>query len=59
MLRHSTGVEVKGDTLSDPEKHTQADAVSPSNLLGLDGTENITLDGKRFQDAPAGLQFTC
>ncbi|MEY4484851.1 MAG: hypothetical protein RL693_2303, partial [Verrucomicrobiota bacterium] len=52
MLRHSTGAEVKGNTLNDPEKHTQADAVSASNLLGLDGTENITLDGKRFQDAP-------
>ena len=52
MLSHSTGVEVKGNTLSDPEEHTQPDAVSKTELLGLDGTKDITLEGKQLQDAP-------
>lgn len=51
ILRHSTGVEVKGNTLDDSEKHTQADAISKSELLGLEATKEITLDGRRIQDA--------
>ena len=54
MLRQSIGVEVKSNTLTDAEKHTQPDAVSASNLLGLEGTEGITFDGKRLPDAPQG-----
>jgi hypothetical protein len=53
MLRHSRAVEVKDNTLSDPEKHTHADAISKSTMLGLDGTKGITLDGKAMPDAPA------
>jgi hypothetical protein len=52
MLRHSTGVEVKGNTLSDPEHHTESDTVSQSRLLGLKGTKDITLDGKQLPDSP-------
>ncbi len=52
ILRHSTDVEVKGNTLVDSEKHTQADATSKSDLLGLEATKEITLDGRRAQDAP-------
>jgi hypothetical protein len=52
MARHSAGLEVKGNTLSDPEKHTQQDAVSKSEQLGLGSTKDITLEGKRLQDAP-------
>ena len=52
LLRHSSGVAVKGNTLNDPENHTQPDANSQSPMLGLDGTKDITLDGKRLQDAP-------
>ena len=52
MLLQSTGVEVKGNTFTDSEKHTQPDPVSKTELLGLVGTKDITLDGKRLQDAP-------
>ena len=52
MLRHSTGVELKVNTLDDPEKHTQPDPCSQSPMLGLDATKEITLDGRRLEDAP-------
>ncbi len=51
MLRHSEGVEVNGNTLTDSENLTKPDANSGSNLLGLDGTKNIRLDSKRLQDS--------
>jgi hypothetical protein len=41
---------VKGNTLKDPEQHTQADASSKSPVLGLDRTKDVTLDGVRIQD---------
>ena len=50
VLRNSTGVELKGNTLTDPENHTQPDARSQSTLLGAEGTKDITLDGKRLQE---------
>ena len=52
ILRHSSAVSVKENTLHDPERHTKPDARSQNPLLGLDGTEGITLDGKRLPDAP-------
>jgi len=51
VLRESIGVEVKSNTLTDSEKQKQPDANSNSPLLGLEGTMDITLDGKRLQDA--------
>jgi hypothetical protein len=50
-LRHSIGVELKGNTLIDPEHHTQPDADSRSALVGLYTAQEITLDGIRLQDA--------
>ena len=50
VLRNSTGVELKGNTLTDPENHTQPDARSQSTLLGAEGTKDITLDGKRLEE---------
>jgi len=50
VLRNSTGVELKGNTLTDPENHTQPDARSQSTLLGAEGNKDITLDGKRLQE---------
>lgn len=58
MLRHSTGVELKGNMLSDPERHARPDTVSKSELLGLEAAESITLDGERLQDAPAKILKT-
>jgi hypothetical protein len=52
LLRHSTRVTLKGNTLTDPENHTQPDATSGSRILGLDATKEITLDGERLPDAP-------
>ncbi len=52
QLRHSTRVALKGNTLTDPEGHTQPDATSGSPLVGLEVTKEITLDGKRLHDAP-------
>jgi hypothetical protein len=52
MLSDSTDVEVKGNTLIDSEKHSLPDVFSKSNLLGLDSTKSINLDGKQIQDAP-------
>ena len=52
LLRHSTRVTVKSNTLTDPENHTQPDATSKSRVLGLDATKNITLDGNKLPDAP-------
>jgi hypothetical protein len=52
MLRQSTGVELKSNTLTDPEKYAQPDGISKSTLLGLDGTKDITLDRKQLSDAP-------
>jgi hypothetical protein len=54
-LRHSKGVTLKGNTLTEPEKHTQTDASSKSALLGLNGTKDITLDGIHLSDTPLGL----
>jgi hypothetical protein len=53
FLRHSSRVTVKGNTLTDPENHTQPDATSGSRVLGLDATKDITLDGQKLPDAPA------
>jgi hypothetical protein len=53
VLRNSTGVELKGNTLTDPENHTQPDASSGSRVLGLDATKEITLDRQKLPDAPA------
>jgi hypothetical protein len=52
LLRHSTRVELKGNTLTDPENHTLPDATSDSRVLGLDATKEITLDGNKLPDAP-------
>ncbi|MDH4475880.1 MAG: right-handed parallel beta-helix repeat-containing protein [Verrucomicrobiaceae bacterium] len=51
LLRHSTRVTLKGNTLTDPEGHTRPDATSGSRVLGLNATKEITLDGQRLQDA--------
>ncbi|MBK8094858.1 MAG: right-handed parallel beta-helix repeat-containing protein [Verrucomicrobiaceae bacterium] len=53
LLRHSTRVTVKGNTLTDPENHTQPDATSKSRVVGLDATKEITLDGQKLRDTPA------
>ena len=53
LLRHSSRVTVKGNTLTDPENHTQPDATSGSRVLGLDAPKEITLDGEKVPDAPA------
>ena len=53
LLRHSTRVTVKSNTLTDPENHTQPDTTSKSRVLGLDATKEITLDGEKVPDAPA------
>ena len=50
MLHHSSAVDVSGNTLSDPENWTKPDPASGSAILGLEGTENISLDGKRLPD---------
>ena len=52
ILRHSHAVEVKGNTLDDHGNHTQPDPCSQSPMLGLDGTKEITLDGRHLDDAP-------
>lgn len=52
LLRHSSGVAVQGNTLNDHERHTQPDTSSQSPMLGLDGTQDITLDGQRLPNAP-------
>jgi hypothetical protein len=53
LLRHSTRVDLKSNTLNDPDSLTQPDPVSASPLLGLDATKEITLDGKKLPDAGA------
>jgi hypothetical protein len=53
LLSHSNRVTVKGNTLTDPENHTQPDGTSGSRLLGLDATKEITLDGEKLRAAPA------
>jgi hypothetical protein len=53
VLKHSRGVSVKTNTLTDPENHTQPDAVSGSRMLGLQATKEITLDRQKLPDAPA------
>jgi len=58
MLRHSKGVELKGNVLSDPERHARPDAVSKSELLGLEAAASITLEGKLLQEAPAKILKT-
>jgi hypothetical protein len=56
FLRHSTRVTVKGNTLTDPENHTQPDVTSGSRVVGLDATKEITLDGETLPDVPAHLK---
>jgi hypothetical protein len=53
LLRHSTRVTLKGNTLTDPENHTLPDATSKSSVVGLDATKEITLDGEKLPDPPA------
>jgi hypothetical protein len=53
-LRHSKGVTLRGNTLTEHETHTQTDANSKSALLGLSGTKDITLDGSHVADTPQG-----
>lgn len=52
LIRHSTRVELRGNTLTDPEGHTRPDVTSGSPLLGLEATTDITLDGHRCPDVP-------
>jgi hypothetical protein len=52
LLRHSMHVELKGNTLVDPEGYTRPDATSGSAVLGLEATQEITLDGKKLPQAP-------
>jgi hypothetical protein len=52
VLKHSRAVNVKANTLHDPENHTQSDAVSGSRVLGLEATKENTLDGQKLTDAP-------
>ncbi|MEK0445430.1 MAG: hypothetical protein RLZZ399_751 [Verrucomicrobiota bacterium] len=54
VLKSSRGVSVKANTQHDPENHTRVDAVSGSRVLGLEATKDITLDGVKLADAPAG-----
>ena len=53
LLRLSDGVELKGNTLDDPEGHTRPDAITKTGLLGVDRTKRITLDGKTLPAASA------
>jgi hypothetical protein len=57
LLRHSTRVTLKANTLTDPENPTQPDATSGSRVLGLDATREITLDGHRLPDAPVLMKL--
>jgi hypothetical protein len=52
ILRQSNAVALKDNMISDPERQTQPDAISKTGLLGLDGTEAVTLEGEALQDAP-------
>jgi hypothetical protein len=54
ILRHSNGVGLKSNTLSDPENHTKSDARSGGNLVGLEATQAITLDGRKLSDVLPG-----
>jgi hypothetical protein len=45
-------VTLKGNTLTDPENHTQLDSTSKSRVVGLEATKEITLDGNQLQDVP-------
>jgi hypothetical protein len=56
LLRHSTRVTVKGNTLTDSDNHTQPDATSKSRVLGLEATKEIRLDGDKLPDAPARVK---
>ena len=58
MLRHSKGVELKGNMLSDPERHARPDAVSKCELLGLEASESITLEGRLLQEVPGKILKT-
>lgn len=51
VLDNCTNVEVKGNTLRDPEQQTEPDANSLSPMLGLNDTKAITLDGRSLKDA--------
>jgi hypothetical protein len=54
LLRHNTGVVLKGNTLLDPEGHTRPDPASGTPMLGLDTTQEITLEGQMLPDVPPG-----
>jgi hypothetical protein len=52
LLKNCSAVEIKGNTLYDPEGRMKADANSQSPLLGLDGTQDIIFNGERLKDVP-------
>lgn len=52
MLRNSSNVDLRDNTLSDPDHSTEADVNSGSRLIGLERTQAITLDRQRLKDAP-------
>jgi hypothetical protein len=54
VLRHSSGVNIQNNILSDLEGHTRPDAKSQSPILSLESTERISLDGMLLEDAPSG-----
>jgi hypothetical protein len=58
MLRHSHSVRLTDNTLGDPHGVTLPDARSRSPLLGLDGTQDITMDTAKLADAPKALNKT-
>jgi len=52
LLRLSSSVAVKGNTLKDPDQYTTPDPISRSVMLGLDGTTKIILDDQPLNDSP-------
>jgi hypothetical protein len=58
MLRHSHSVRLTDNTLGDPHGVTLPDARSRSPLLGLEGTQDITMDTAKLPDAPKALTKT-
>jgi hypothetical protein len=51
LLRSSSSVNIINNRMLDAEGRTLADPLSQSSMLGLDGTENIALDGVLLKDA--------
>jgi hypothetical protein len=51
MLHDSSGVDVRGNTLADPENRARPDPANGSAILGLEGTKDIKLNGQRLPDA--------